>query len=1198
MNCIFCCIFNQEQYIDMLYLLLESIFIYGELDNNTNILVYTSTPFMNKIKQSNLFVKTKIKFEVNDNYNSIDKACKARLDLFNLPSLQNYNKILYLDTDILIKDNINKVFDVCKEDILYVLEEGEINNKFDFWGNTLFGNEIDNYDDKTAFTSGILLFNNCETIKELFNKINEDIIIRPYNFGCCDQPYIIYNAFKYNLYNNKILKSLVVNNDLNIHSDKVIHHFPGGPGIYGHKIIKMNEFLNSIKDYTINNNINKAKEYINDYLLPVINNYGELLEGNIFMLHYTTNYTDVYLNKAKNISNLVLNKNIKDVMEIGFNAGFSTLLMLLTNSNIHISCFDLGEHTYTLPCYEKLKETFGERINITIGDSTKTLKNVIGSYDLIHIDGGHSIEVADSDIINSYRLSKERTILIMDDYDFPDLHSLWDSYITKYNLKKLDINLYNSPHHDIKYVINTFKVLFQTNQTNPDTYVTDMIKARLGPHWKYEFYNDTDVIDFFINNPIADLPDIIMKYNSIKKGAHKADLFRYYYLYINGGFFMDSDAMLYDNIDNIVKDYDFVSVKSSHPGLIFQGILGVSKNNEIVKKALYEAYNTDPNILDTNYHYFCKQLYDIIQENDYGYNIKLYEERRINPDNGDEIFEGDTILFKHYWLHKLIPMNESLYYTNEFTKIYNTNYWIKGSGPGSYIENTVIYNSFITDFIRKYNINSITDIGCGDWQSSYLIYEQFDNIDYLGLDCVNSVIEKVKEKYPKYNFCTLDILSNIDSIRDSELYIIKDVLQHWKLSDIYKFIDKLITKKFKYIIITNNGVQNHDDLELTTYIGNGRGLNSKFLPLKKYNAELLLEYFGDEPKHMCIIKKETCLIKHTEWNQYNKAQLNNFDFRVLNTYKIPNKLIRVGPAEDGGYVIADGFEYDLFISCGISHDIRFEDSLLDKYKIKCIAFDGTIHSLPFHRNSIEWVQKNIGYSNTEKTTNLKEYIQNNNQIFLKMDIEGSEFNWLDCMSEEELDKFSQIVIEFHWPFDMYRMNMLNKLNITHYIIHIHGNNYCRNLQDDFPPGIKVNGNITINNIVLPQIKLPEVFEVTYINKKLCNNSLVQMKEIKCPTILDYPNNPHAQDLYFSIPVCIKLNILDNKSYSWGSSYIKFLNNFEMDAFGLGYYSFVDTHNIIATFGCRIHNITFNDDYTEFTSTRKDDLLIISGKLLN
>ena len=51
MNCIFICIFNQEKYVDMFYLLLENILLYVNLDYNTNILVYTSTKFMNIIKK-------------------------------------------------------------------------------------------------------------------------------------------------------------------------------------------------------------------------------------------------------------------------------------------------------------------------------------------------------------------------------------------------------------------------------------------------------------------------------------------------------------------------------------------------------------------------------------------------------------------------------------------------------------------------------------------------------------------------------------------------------------------------------------------------------------------------------------------------------------------------------------------------------------------------------------------------------------------------------------------------------------------------------------------------------------------------------------------------------------------------------------------------------------------------------------------
>jgi lipopolysaccharide biosynthesis glycosyltransferase len=250
MNCIFITIFNQEKYIDMFYLLLESIYIYGKLDINTHILVYTSTHFMNIIKQNHLFNNEKIKFEINDTYNNIDKACKARLDLFNLHSIMEYNKILYLDTDILVKDDIKRLFNICKKDILYVLEEGVIDNLDDYYGYSLFKNEINNYNDKTAFTSGIMLFNNCEKIKFLFNKIKEDIINRPYHFSCYDQPYIVYNAFKYKLFNNKILKSFVVNNDNDIRSDKLLHHFPGPySGCYNEKLIKMKVFLNNIKEF-------------------------------------------------------------------------------------------------------------------------------------------------------------------------------------------------------------------------------------------------------------------------------------------------------------------------------------------------------------------------------------------------------------------------------------------------------------------------------------------------------------------------------------------------------------------------------------------------------------------------------------------------------------------------------------------------------------------------------------------------------------------------------------------------------------------------------------------------------------------------------------------------------------------------------------------------------------------------------------
>lgn len=224
---------------------------------------------------------------------------------------------------------------------------------------------------------------------------------------------------------NKILylDSCIVKEDIN-----VFHRFEGDIHVkYLENAIQsftcietMRDAFIHLKDSTIEQNIIKTKQ--DTYLLDIIRNSGEKLEGNIFMTHHTTEYTDKFISKTKNISNLVLNKDIKTVMEIGFNAGFSTLLMLLSNDTIKITCYDLGEHSYTRPCFEKLKETFGDRIHLVIGDSTKTLKDVHETYDIIHIDGGHSTEVAQSDIMHSYRLAKKGTILIMDDYNFENLH--------------------------------------------------------------------------------------------------------------------------------------------------------------------------------------------------------------------------------------------------------------------------------------------------------------------------------------------------------------------------------------------------------------------------------------------------------------------------------------------------------------------------------------------------------------------------------------------------------------------------------------------------------------------------------------------------------------------------------------------------------------------------------------------------------
>jgi len=245
MNCVFVCVFNQEKYVDMFLILLESLLLYGNMRTEIKLVVYTSTLFMHKIKQSPLYDGS-ILFELNDTYNTTAKACYARLDVFHLSSMKKYDKILYLDTDILVKENLQSVFAICQEEVLYVLEEGKLTDDDNHYGGkTLFNIEPNSDSDMTAFTTGILLFPNCETIQRLFETIQEDIRTRDYTFGCYDQPYIVYHAIRQELC-KKILGSVAVNNHFSVNSPKIIHHFPGYPGVYEEKLKKMETFLDEL----------------------------------------------------------------------------------------------------------------------------------------------------------------------------------------------------------------------------------------------------------------------------------------------------------------------------------------------------------------------------------------------------------------------------------------------------------------------------------------------------------------------------------------------------------------------------------------------------------------------------------------------------------------------------------------------------------------------------------------------------------------------------------------------------------------------------------------------------------------------------------------------------------------------------------------------------------------------------------------
>jgi spermidine synthase len=200
---------------------------------------------------------------------------------------------------------------------------------------------------------------------------------------------------------------------------------------------------------TIDEILRKCHEYIDTKLMPIINLCNERVEGNIFDEGENVN---IFLPKRQNI--VICSQNKKNALEIGFNSGFSALLILLSNSDIKLTCVDIAIHSYTLPCFVQLKNDFGDRINLIVGDSRHTVPNITEKFDLIHIDGGHTLDIAECDIVNTNKLLNNNSIIIMDDVNINDINhslaNLWKHYVINFDYKKPTIELYNNDHHDIR----------------------------------------------------------------------------------------------------------------------------------------------------------------------------------------------------------------------------------------------------------------------------------------------------------------------------------------------------------------------------------------------------------------------------------------------------------------------------------------------------------------------------------------------------------------------------------------------------------------------------------------------------------------------------------------------------------------------------------------------------------------------------
>ena len=194
------------------------------------------------------------------------------------------------------------------------------------------------------------------------------------------------------------------------------------------------------------------------------------------------------------------------------------------------------------------------------------------------------------------------------------------------------------------------KIIIQTSEYKPQKYVIDKIFEQVSSEYKYLHFVDSEIIEFFNNHFDPEFPDIIQKFNNMQKGCYKADLFRYYFLYIYGGIYIDSDAMIYRNIKDIIKEYKFVSIIGIYTDSVFNGFICTEPKNNIIYKALKHIYAYDHSRKIEDNLIFCKVLKNIIDTEPTS-DVKLYKEildhsHVISVKSYDD---DNNVFLIHYW---------------------------------------------------------------------------------------------------------------------------------------------------------------------------------------------------------------------------------------------------------------------------------------------------------------------------------------------------------------------------------------------------------------------------------------------------------------------------------------------------------------------------------------------------------------------
>lgn len=216
-------------------------------------------------------------------------------------------------------------------------------------------------------------------------------------------------------------------------------------------------------------------------------------------------------------------------------------------------------------------------------------------------------------------------------------------------------------------------------------------------------------------------------------------------------------------------------------------------------------------------------------------------------------------------------------------------------------------------------------------------------------------------------------------------------------------------------------------------------------------------------------------------------------------------LVRFGDNKDGGYLLADCIkESSQVFSIGVGDNTSFDEAI-SEIVMSVFMIDHSVDIYP-KRPNITFIKKKLVPNVTDSSleislSELCGALDNSNPTILKMDIEGSEWAILESTEQAILQKFDQIVIEFHGFLDKAKQGQLHiirtvlvKLLQDFEVVSTHANNYSQH-------------QIFLNYPVV------DVIEVSFLRRDLCELTNISSES----NIRNFPNNPNRYEVFLTYP---------------------------------------------------------------------------------